>query len=97
MHGLSYSDRLCFRYNTPHRQIAGRELQPDLLTECEATKFSSGFTAHISQETVPVRQLHTIPKVRQHFNYSALSFDGTFSGHVSISGSDSVIKTVCSK
>src|SRR5262249_27650764 len=35
--------------------------------------------------------------VRERFQYYTFNFDGTLSGHVKISGSSSVISTVCSK
>ena len=49
------------------------------------------------QQPMPVGQFHPKHPVRQHFNYHAFNFDGIFSGHVRISGSASVISTVCSK
>src|SRR5215207_9434859 len=42
-------------------------------------------------------QLDSISLVFQHFNYHAFNFEGTRAGHVKISGSLSVMSTVCSK
>ena len=44
-----------------------------------------------------IGQFHPANRLRQNFHYDTFSFDGTFSGQVKISGSDSVINTVCSK
>src|SRR5258708_39516316 len=49
------------------------------------------------QPPVPVGQLDPVQHTRQRFHYDTFNFDGIFSGHVKISGSDSVINTVCSK
>src|SRR5215471_6892877 len=46
---------------------------------------------------MPVWQFHTIGLVRQNFNHNAFNFEGSLSRHVKISGSDSVMSTVCSK
>src|SRR3954454_24020230 len=44
-----------------------------------------------------VRQFHTIRPVWERLNYNAFNSEGIFAGHVNISGSDSVMSTVCSK
>jgi hypothetical protein len=97
MRGLSYSDCLCVHNNTPNRQIVGRQFQPNLLANRKASEAHPGFASHKRQKTMAVCQLHTIRPIRQHFNYGAFNLEGTFSVHVRISGSASVIKTVCSK
>src|SRR4051812_46107413 len=51
----------------------------------------------MGHETVPVGQFHPEQMIGQYFDYPAFNGDGLFSGHVKISGSCSVIKTVCSK
>src|SRR5438552_1384371 len=49
------------------------------------------------QDPMPVRQFHPEQVVFQNFHYRTFNFDGIFSRHVKISGSDSVTNTVCSK
>src|SRR5688500_20321912 len=51
----------------------------------------------MGHKPVPIRQLHPKQMVRQNFHYGTFNADGLFSGHVNISGSFSVISTVCSK
>src|ERR1051326_5898366 len=51
----------------------------------------------MSQQTGPVGQFNPEECLFQDFHYSTFNFDGIPSRHVSISGSDSVISTVCSK
>ena len=60
-------------------------------------KAQSRFAGYMRQDTVPISKFYSIHLVRQNFNYGTFNFDGTFSGHVKISGSASVISTVCSK
>ena len=48
-------------------------------------------------QPVAIAQFDAKQDVGKDFDYPALNFDGTFAGHVIISGSASVIKTVCSK
>jgi len=54
-------------------------------------------TGHMRQQAMSVGQFHPKHRIRQNLNYCAFNFDGIFSGHVKISGSDSVTRTVCSK
>jgi hypothetical protein len=48
-------------------------------------------------QPMAITQFDAKQHVGKDFNYPALNFDGAFAGHVNISGSASVIKTVCSK
>lgn len=48
-------------------------------------------------ESVAVSQPHEVCSISADLDYSALNFEGINSGHVMISGSPSVISTVCSK
>ena len=49
------------------------------------------------QEPMAIWQFHSEQRVRQRFHYRPFKGDGLFSRHVKISGSFSVINTVCSK
>ena len=49
------------------------------------------------QEPMAVRQLHPVRLIRQRCHHDTFNFEGFFSGHVMISGSPSVTRTVCSK
>ena len=49
------------------------------------------------QDPMSVRQFHSEQVVFQNFHYRTFNFDGIFSRHVKISGSDPVTNTVCSK
>src|SRR3954454_6374172 len=44
-----------------------------------------------------IGQLDPVQRVWKCFHYCTFNFDGILSGHVKISGSDSVMSTVCSK
>ncbi len=48
-------------------------------------------------QPVAIGQFNAKQHIGKDFHYPALNFDGAFAGHVNISGSASVIKTVCSK
>jgi len=64
------------------------------------TQTGDGFVAPgppQSQQTVTVGQLHAIRPVRQRLGHDTFNLEGICSGHVKISGSPSVIRTVCSK
>jgi len=51
----------------------------------------------MGQHPVAISQLNPVKITGQCFHHPAIYFDGVFPGHVKISGSASVIKTVCSK
>src|SRR5262245_48282184 len=51
----------------------------------------------MGDKPVPIRQFHPKQIVRQNLHYGTFNADGVFSAHVNISGSFSVIRTVCSK
>ncbi len=89
--------QICFQSHPAFRQIARRDFHCRHHTHHERQ----------AQLTLPPRQMPDQPMsiwqfdVRQpgtpHIDYSAFDRKGTFSRHVSISGSDSVTSTVCSK
>ena len=69
-------------------------------TLCPGTKWAKlerALPRTNANNSVPISQFNPKHLVRQNFDYGTFNFDGTFSGHVRISGSDSVINTVCSK
>src|SRR5712671_1447181 len=98
MLGLSYSlNRLRFHNNAPFRQVVRRHFQIHFVPERIPRETHSRFARDIRQDPMAVGQFHPIRLVRQNFDYGTCNFDGTLSGHVKISGSDSVMSTVCSK
>jgi hypothetical protein len=94
---LSYLTCLPFHDEAPPRQITGRHFQLDFVSGRQAGKAQAGLAGNIRQHPVSVGQFYSTHLVRQNLNYVTFNFDGTFSSHVKISGSDSVINTVCSK
>ena len=76
---------------TPLKQLVN-EVVP-LLFEGR-TRPSSG---HVSEQPVAIGQFHPAQALVQHFHYYTLNFDSVFAGHVKISVSDPVTRTVCSK
>ncbi len=94
---INYLFFLSFDNYPARRQIARRQFQLNPVANRQLRKTQTSFAAHKRQKPVAIAQLHPIPVVRQNFHYGTFSFDGTFSGHVKICGSDSVIRTVCSK
>ena len=97
MRGLSYLNRLRSYNYAPRRQIVGRQFQPDFVSGRQASKTQPRFAGHKRQQPMSISQFYPIHLIWQKFNYDTFNLDGTFSGHVKISGSDSVISTVCSK
>lgn len=91
------SNRLHVHNDTARRQVVRRQFQPNFLTQREAGSPRTRSAAHKTQQPVPIGQFDTIPAVRQNFHYDTFSFDDVRSRHVRISGSASVIRTVCSK
>ena len=49
------------------------------------------------QNPMPIRKFHPEEFLPENFHYPAFNFDSVLAGHVKISGSDSVMSTVCSK
>jgi hypothetical protein len=72
-------------------------LDRDRIARGEPDKFQPQFAGHVSEQPMAIGQFHSVPAVRQYFHYLALGFNRCFAGHVKISGSESVISTVCSK
>ena len=97
MRALSYLKYLRFHNDPPFRQVVGRHFQPNFVSGGQVGKAQPRFASHIRQQPVPISQFNSIHLVRQNFDYGTFNFDGTFSGHVKISDSPSVINTVCSK
>src|SRR6266511_5453417 len=53
--------------------------------------------AEMRQQPMSIRQFHSEQNVFKDLDHGSFNFKGIFSWHVKISGSESVIKTVCSK
>ncbi len=88
---------LLFHHDAAPRQIVGRHLNQHCFARRELEAALPQPTRQMRQDAVPVRQFHPEHPVRQRFHYGAFNFNGIFARHVKISGSDSVINTVCSK
>src|ERR1044071_6047128 len=79
------------------RKVVRRQFHRDFVTHPDADRLRSCPAAHMGQQLMPVRQFDPEQGLFQDFHYRTFNFDGIRSRHVSISGSDSVISTVCSK
>src|ERR1051326_7357678 len=89
-------NRFRFQNDAALGQITGCQFEPDFISGIRR-ETQARFAGHKPQKPMPIRKLHTIRLVRQNFNYNAFNFEGSLSRHVNISGSDSVMSTVCSK
>src|SRR5579859_6125347 len=96
MRELSYLS-FVFRGNAALRQIERRHFQNHFVTRRQPAVLFTDFFPTVRQHLVPIRQRHPVKARRQQLNYFAFNFDGICSGHVIISGSPSVMRTVCSK
>ncbi len=95
MRELSY---LFFVTNNPAvRQIKRRHFQHYLIAGRQTNRVQPCPALKMRQHPMSIGQLDPVQRVRQRFHYPAFNFDGIRSGHVKISGSASVTKTVCSK
>ncbi len=79
------------------RQIEQRHFQHYLIAKRQLNRVQPRFALKMGQNPMSIGQLDPIHRVRQRFDYRAFNFDAICSGHVKISGSDSVTRTVCSK
>lgn len=79
------------------RQVVRRHFQNHFLTRRQAGRIPPGLALEMRQYAMSIGQFDPVHPARQRFHYRAFNFDGTRSGHVKISGSDSVTSTVCSK
>src|SRR5437762_3537851 len=80
----------------PLRKVVGRQLQRYFLSRFPG-KAQPGFARDETQKRVAIGQLDPVGPVRERFRHDTFNFEGIFSPHVKISGSDSVMSTVCSK
>ncbi len=87
----------CFSQDAPSRQIVGRQLEPDFFTRYPAGKAITRPAGRKGDQAMTIGQSHQACPIWQNFDHYAFDLEGTFSGHVNISGSASVISTVCSK
>src|SRR5438477_7098955 len=96
MRGLSFY--FFFQNNSSLRKIEGRHFQIHFVIRFQLGCFPPASGRDVPQQPMPIHQLH--PKERrlfQYFHYRAFKADDIFSRHVKISGSPSVMSTVCSK
>src|SRR5260221_13329449 len=95
---LSYSlNRLRFHNDAALRKVIRRHFQFHFSPWGQPGKTQSSPAGDKCQQPVSIRQFHPIRLVRERLEHYTFNFDGTLSGHVKISGSSSVISTVCSK
>jgi hypothetical protein len=78
-------------------QVVRRYFDRHFVSRREALRRQAVFGRDMRQKAVSVGQFDPKEQWRQCFHYPALNLDGVFAGHVKISASPSVIKTVCSK
>jgi hypothetical protein len=80
------------------RKIAGRHLQIHFVANLQRCGLPHSPRRHVPEQRMPVHQFH--PEqfcLFQDLDYEAFKADDVFSRHVKISGSPSVMSTVCSK
>src|SRR6266540_1831802 len=97
MRELSCLNDLVLCGNAALRQIVRRHFHRYFVAGRKADPLRAGLPRRICQKPMPVREFHPKQDVLQNFHYGTFNFDGIFSRHVNISGSDAVINTVCSK
>ena len=79
------------------RQVVRRHFERHFVARRQEDELRPHPARHMGQHPVPILQFHPEQGVRQHFHYGAFNFNGVFARQVKISGSASVINTVCSK
>ncbi len=82
-------------HNAAFRKIERRHLHYHSVAGRQTVGGGFQFWRDVRQHAVPIGQFHPKQTVRQRFHYRAFNFDKV--GHVKISGSASVTRTVCSK
>ncbi len=83
--------------NAALRQIEERHLQIHFFARGQRGRRFPGPARKMREHPVAIGQFHAIQSARQGLDYGAFDFDAIRSGHVKISGSPSVTRTVCSK
>lgn len=78
-------------------EIVGVELEGDLVTGRELEEIEADLAGSPGHTAVPVGQLDTVCPVCEDLGYRAFDADVVAGRHVRISGSPSVMRTVCSK
>ena len=86
-----------FYYDEALRQVVRRHLNIHHVSQRHPLEAQTPSARHMRQQPVPIYQFNPIKHVRQNLYDFAHSLDGVFSGHVNISGSDSVTNIECSK
>ena len=79
------------------REIARRQVQNHFVSGGQGRQHAPHPAGAKTPEPVAIGQFHPECPVRQRFHYPTFKSNGAFAGQVRISGSDSVINTVCSK
>src|SRR5947207_1697624 len=97
MRELSCLKNTLLRRDASCGQVVRRHFHHHLVAGQEAGRLSARLARHVRNEAVAVWQFHQEKGLFQHFHYGTFNFDGIFSRHVKISGSDMVTRTVCSK
>jgi len=88
---------LRFYNNAAFRQIVRRQFQIHFVSRDEAKTAGFGFAGGKGQKPVTILQLNPIGLIGHGLQDYTFNFEGFRSGHVRISGSFSVMSTVCSK
>src|SRR5262249_25563996 len=78
-------------------QVVRRHFQPDLIATIKMDSVSPGFSRDKRHKAMTIYQFHLIRTIAQNLDDYAFNFEAMRSGHVRISGSASVMSTVCSK
>src|SRR5471032_928942 len=94
---LTFILNFCFNQNPPHAQIVRRQLQFHFVAGFQTGKILLRFSRDERRQAVSVFQFRAPGAVRQNLGHATVNFESFVSGHVKISGSPSVIRTVCSK
>src|ERR1041385_876023 len=95
---LSYLNLLfVFERDTTLAQVVRRTFHRHTVPDCQADEIHPHPARGMRQEPMAILQFHSEQRIRQCLHYRPFKGDGLFSRHVKISGSFSVINTVCSK
>jgi hypothetical protein len=79
------------------RKIAGRQVHHHFVSDSQCRQRVPQAAGAKSPQAVAIGQFHPERPVGLRFHYPTFKSNGVFAGQVRISGSDSVINTVCSK
>jgi len=97
MLALSLLDMLSDLNDAAFREIARRQVQNHFVSGGQGRQRVPQAAGAKGPQPVSIGQFHPECPVGQRFHYPTFKSNGVFAGQVKISGSDSVINTVCSK